>query len=233
MVFDATHSVQLPGGQGTSSGGQREFVPVLARAAVAVGVAGVFMETHPDPAKALTDGPNAVPLKHMKALLETAAGARRRGQEAARCSRTISAPDRHPCHAYIIADVTVTNDEQMKLYREWSSRAMQEHGAEVLVRGGKVVSTGRKLGPRPRGGLKFKDLDAAQAYYHSETYTQARKVREGAGSIRMFAVEGVEARRKHFASLRVLRGNVPSYASAKVALDLRHSLRPNPLYFDF
>ena len=71
VVFDATHSVQLPGGQGTSSGGQREFVPVLARAAIAVGVAGVFMETHPDPAKALSDGPNAVPLKHMKALLET------------------------------------------------------------------------------------------------------------------------------------------------------------------
>ncbi|RST47705.1 3-deoxy-8-phosphooctulonate synthase [Variovorax sp. DXTD-1] len=71
VVFDATHSVQLPGGQGTSSGGQREMVPVLARAAIAVGVAGVFMETHPDPAKALSDGPNAVPLKHMKALLET------------------------------------------------------------------------------------------------------------------------------------------------------------------
>jgi len=70
VVFDATHSVQLPGGQGTSSGGQREFVPVLARAAVAVGIAGVFMETHPDPAKALSDGPNAVPLRHMKALLE-------------------------------------------------------------------------------------------------------------------------------------------------------------------
>ena len=70
VVFDATHSVQLPGGQGTSSGGQREFVPVLARAAIAVGVAGVFMETHPDPAKALSDGPNAVPLKYMRALLE-------------------------------------------------------------------------------------------------------------------------------------------------------------------
>jgi 2-dehydro-3-deoxyphosphooctonate aldolase (KDO 8-P synthase) len=70
VVFDATHSVQLPGGQGTTSGGQREFVPVLARAAIAVGVAGVFMETHPDPANALSDGPNAVPLKHMKALLE-------------------------------------------------------------------------------------------------------------------------------------------------------------------
>ena len=71
IVFDATHSVQLPGGQGTSSGGAREMVPVLARAAVAVGVAGLFMDTHPDPAHALSDGPNAVPLKHMKALLET------------------------------------------------------------------------------------------------------------------------------------------------------------------
>jgi 2-dehydro-3-deoxyphosphooctonate aldolase (KDO 8-P synthase) len=71
VVFDATHSVQLPGGQGTTSGGQREMVPVLARAAVAVGVAGLFMETHPDPANAMSDGPNAVPLKHMKALLET------------------------------------------------------------------------------------------------------------------------------------------------------------------
>ncbi len=71
VVFDATHSVQLPGGQGTSSGGERHMVPVLARAAIAVGVAGLFMETHPDPAKALSDGPNAVPLEHMKALLET------------------------------------------------------------------------------------------------------------------------------------------------------------------
>ena len=71
VVFDATHSVQLPGGQGTTSGGQREMVPVLARAAVAVGVAGVFMETHPNPAHALSDGPNAVPLQHMRALLET------------------------------------------------------------------------------------------------------------------------------------------------------------------
>jgi 2-dehydro-3-deoxyphosphooctonate aldolase (KDO 8-P synthase) len=71
VVFDATHSVQLPGGQGNSSGGQREFVPVLARAAVAVGVSGLFMETHPDPAKALSDGPNAVPLNRMKELLES------------------------------------------------------------------------------------------------------------------------------------------------------------------
>jgi 2-dehydro-3-deoxyphosphooctonate aldolase (KDO 8-P synthase) len=71
VVFDATHSVQLPGGQGHSSGGQREFVPVLARAAVAVGVSGLFMETHPDPSKALSDGPNAVPLNRMKDLLES------------------------------------------------------------------------------------------------------------------------------------------------------------------
>jgi len=71
VVFDATHSVQLPGGQGTTSGGQRQFVPVLARAAVAAGVAGVFMETHPDPAKALSDGPNAWPLDRMEALLST------------------------------------------------------------------------------------------------------------------------------------------------------------------
>jgi 2-dehydro-3-deoxyphosphooctonate aldolase (KDO 8-P synthase) len=70
VVFDATHSVQLPGGQGATSGGQREFVPVLSRAAVAVGISGLFMETHPDPAKALSDGPNAVPLRHMGALLE-------------------------------------------------------------------------------------------------------------------------------------------------------------------
>jgi 2-dehydro-3-deoxyphosphooctonate aldolase (KDO 8-P synthase) len=71
VIFDATHSVQLPGGQGDSSGGQREFVPVLARAAVAAGVAGIFMETHPDPAKALSDGPNAWPLDRMKSLLAT------------------------------------------------------------------------------------------------------------------------------------------------------------------
>lgn len=83
VVFDATHSVQLPGGQGGSSGGQREFIPVLARAAVATGVAGVFMETHPDPDKALSDGPNAWPLAQMKDLLESLvsidAGVKQRG----------------------------------------------------------------------------------------------------------------------------------------------------------
>jgi 2-dehydro-3-deoxyphosphooctonate aldolase (KDO 8-P synthase) len=71
VVFDATHSVQLPGGKGTASGGQREFVPVLARAAVGAGISGIFMETHPDPEKALSDGPNAWPLARMEPLLET------------------------------------------------------------------------------------------------------------------------------------------------------------------
>ena len=70
-MFDATHSVQLPGAQGTTSGGQREFIPVLARAAIAVGVSGLFMETHPDPDKALSDGPNAVPLGQIESLLIT------------------------------------------------------------------------------------------------------------------------------------------------------------------
>jgi 2-dehydro-3-deoxyphosphooctonate aldolase (KDO 8-P synthase) len=70
VVFDATHSVQLPGGKGTASGGQREFIPVLARSAIAAGVAGLFMETHPDPANALSDGPNAWPLDRMRDLLE-------------------------------------------------------------------------------------------------------------------------------------------------------------------
>ena len=93
--------------------------------------------------------------------------------------------------AYIIAEVTVTDEEQMKRYREWSTRAIQEHGAEVLVRGGQVVPLEEGWAPARVVVLKFKDLEAAQAYFHSETYTQARKVREGAGSIRMFAVEGV------------------------------------------
>jgi len=82
VVFDATHSVQLPGGQGTSSGGQREFVPVLARAAVAVGVSGLFMETHPDPARALSDGPNAWPLDRMEPLLKTLVEIDKRVKEA-------------------------------------------------------------------------------------------------------------------------------------------------------
>ncbi len=81
VVFDATHSVQLPGGQGTLSGGQREFIPVLARAAVAAGVAGVFMETHPQPEKALSDGPNAWPLARMEPLLSDAVRARPGGEE--------------------------------------------------------------------------------------------------------------------------------------------------------
>ena len=93
--------------------------------------------------------------------------------------------------AYIIADVTVTNEAQMKQYREWSTRAMQEFDAEVLVRGGRVVPLEENWAPSRVVVLKFKNLEVAQAYYHSETYTHARKLREGAGSIRMIAVEGV------------------------------------------
>jgi 2-dehydro-3-deoxyphosphooctonate aldolase (KDO 8-P synthase) len=74
VVFDATHSVQQPGGQGDRSGGQSEFVPLLARAAMAVGISGIFMETHPNPSEALSDGPNAVPLDNMKDLLKTLQG---------------------------------------------------------------------------------------------------------------------------------------------------------------
>jgi uncharacterized protein (DUF1330 family) len=92
--------------------------------------------------------------------------------------------------AYIIAEVTITNEEQMKDYRVWSSRAMQEHGVEVVVRGGAIEPLEGGWVPQRVVVLKFKDLAAARAYYDSETYTHARKVREGAGTIRMFAVEG-------------------------------------------
>ena len=102
VVFDATHSVQLPGGQGTSSGGQREFVPVLARAAIAVGVAGVFMETHPDPAKALSRRPERGAAKHMQRPARDAGRARPRHQEERPCWRTTSA---ELMSAYIIANV--------------------------------------------------------------------------------------------------------------------------------
>ena len=92
--------------------------------------------------------------------------------------------------AYLVAEVTITNEVQMKTYREWSTRAMQEFGAEVLVRGGQVLPLEGNWNPQRVVILRFADLATAQAYYHSETYTRARQVREGAGSIRMFAVEG-------------------------------------------
>ena len=92
--------------------------------------------------------------------------------------------------AYLIADVTVTNEEQMKVYREWSTRAMQEHGAEVLARGGRTEQLEGGWAPQRIVVLKFKDLAAARAYYDSETYTRAREAREGAGSIRMIGYEG-------------------------------------------
>jgi uncharacterized protein (DUF1330 family) len=93
--------------------------------------------------------------------------------------------------AYIIAEVTVSDEAQMQKYREWSTRAMQEHGAEVLVRGGTVEPLEGGWVPERVVVLKFENRAAARAYYDSETYTQARRVREGAGTIRMFAVDGV------------------------------------------
>ena len=93
--------------------------------------------------------------------------------------------------AYIIADVTVTNEPQMFKYREWSTRAMHEFGAEVLVRGGKISTLEGAWTPQRVVVLKFKDRATAQAYYDSETYTQARRVREAAGSIDMILVDGV------------------------------------------
>ena len=93
--------------------------------------------------------------------------------------------------AYIIADVTVTNEAQMLEYREWSTRAMQEFGAEVLVRGGNAAALEGAWTPQRVVVLKFKDRATAQAYYDSATYTQARRVREGAGSIDMILVDGV------------------------------------------
>jgi uncharacterized protein (DUF1330 family) len=94
-------------------------------------------------------------------------------------------------NGYIIAEVIVTDEAQMKLYREWSSRAMQEFGAEVLVRGGRVEPLEGGWTPQRVVVLKFKDMATARAYYDSETYTRARELREGAGSIRMLAVEGI------------------------------------------
>jgi uncharacterized protein (DUF1330 family) len=93
--------------------------------------------------------------------------------------------------AYLVAEVTITNETQMQAYREWSTRAMQEFGAEVLVRGGQVLPLEGGWQPERVVILRFPDLATAEAYYHSETYTRARQVREGAGSIRMFAVQGV------------------------------------------
>ena len=158
VVFDATHSVQLPGGQGTSSGGQREMVPVLARAAVAVGVAGVFMETHPDPAKALSDGPNAVPLKHMKALLETLL-ALDRGHQEERLPGDTTLPS-----AYILANVDVTDPEQYEEYKKLLQPSPCRRTApKCCVRGGKVEVLEGDWTPHRVVLLKFPTAEAGPA----------------------------------------------------------------------
>ncbi len=143
VVFDATHSVQLPGGQGTSSGGQREFVPVLARAAVAVGVAGLFAETHPEPAKALSDGPNAWPLDQMEECCSRRSLALDLGHQEKRFPRGhLSAMT----SAYIIANVEVTNPMQYEDYKKWST----ERHAGAWRRGLRA----RRQGRGARGRLR-------------------------------------------------------------------------------
>ncbi len=149
VVFDATHSVQLPGGQGTASGGQREFVPVLARAAIAAGVSGLFMETHPDPATAMSDGPNAWPLDLMQELLFTLkeldavvkrSGFRRIASSSLTHLRPI--PAGVPMAAYVIAEVKVSDPEQYKQYQALSPGAITAAGGE-LRRAGRTHASAR------------------------------------------------------------------------------------------
>ena len=172
VVFDATHSVQLPGGQGSVSGGQREFVPVLARAAVAVGVAGLFMETHPDPANALSDGPNAWPLDRMEALLRTLVEIDARWSSAAVSPNRRSPADvPHPirarvrpppgvyaCHrayramtAYVITDIEVSDPEQYKQYTALTPAAIAAAGGRVRRAWRPGRGARRRLAPAAAG----------------------------------------------------------------------------------
>ena len=152
VVFDATHSVQLPGGQGTSSGGQREFIPVLARAAVASGVAGVFMETHPIRAKALSDGPNAWPLGHMKTLLRDVESAGRNGEANRFCGKSCKAGDvDHECDSTIVIAREILD-----------SRGLPTVEADVLLESGVLgraaVPSGASTGSRE--AIELRDGDA-------------------------------------------------------------------------
>jgi hypothetical protein len=156
VVFDATHSVQQPGGQGDRSGGQREFVPVLARAAVAVGIAGLFAETHPDPAKAMSDGPNAWPLHLMQELLETLrdidALVKQKGFIEARLSRTLKRVRRLP----------PVTDLRVLIKRKKMSAIVDVIAREILDSRGNptieadVLAGIRRAGPRCR---PFRCLD--------------------------------------------------------------------------
>ena len=162
VVFDATHSVQLPGGQGSASGGQREFVPVLARAAVAAGVSGLFMETHPDPAKALSDGPNAWPLDRMRSLLEVLQAARRSRQIAT--LRGI--------------DPMTTKIVDIKAREIIDSRGNPTVEADVFVAGGVVgraaVPSGASTGTREAVELR----DGDKKRYLGKGVLQGRRQRE-------------------------------------------------------
>jgi uncharacterized protein (DUF1330 family) len=170
VVFDATHSVQLPGGQGTSSGGQREFVPVLARAAVAVGVAGLFMETHPDPAQcAESDGPNAVPLKHMKALLEQLVALDRVVKQAAAArKRLLLLRLPHDPPAYIIVEMNITDPEQYKQLHGRGTGQVKAFGGEYLVRGGRHETLEGDWQPTRVAMLRFPSYEQAKAFYEAD-----------------------------------------------------------------
>jgi uncharacterized protein (DUF1330 family) len=177
VVFDATHSVQLPGGQGTSSGGQREMVPVLSRAAVAVGIAGLFMETHPDPAKALSDGPNAVPLKHMKALLETLLALDRSPRRTLSSRTSFKLNETHMSQRL--------HHRQHRSHQPGAVRGIQEvvhrshEGAwrRVCVRGGRVEVLEGDWAPHRVVMLKFPSFEQAKAFYESPEYGKARTSR--------------------------------------------------------
>ncbi len=186
VVFDATHSVQLPGGQGTSSGGQREFVPVLARAAIAVGVAGVFMETHPDPKNALSDGPNAVPLQRMKALLETLVELDRVTKKNGFLEKhfdSMSRPTSSPTSASPIRRSTSnTRSSRHSRCRRTAPKSACAAAKSSVLEG--------DWQPERMIVLKFPSVAKARAFYDSPEYAKARDARAGAAIMRMIVVEG-------------------------------------------
>jgi uncharacterized protein (DUF1330 family) len=196
VVFDATHSVQLPGGQGSSSGGQREMVPVLARAAVAAGVAGLFMETHPDPDQVRCQRrPQRRPAEaHARAAGDAVALDRvvkRHGLLENDFARVLTLPEPPMPSAYIIANVTVTDPQQYEQYKIWSTVAIQAHGAESLCAAA-AWRCWRATGPRPRGDAEVSQhRTPPRRFYDSPEYGRARAAREGAAVMRMVVVEGV------------------------------------------
>ena len=178
VVFDATHSVQLPGGQGTSSGGQREIVPVLARAAVAVGVAGLFMETHPDPAKALSRRPQRRAAQAHEGAARDAGGARPRHQEAAAARERLHAElkSRLDARAYIIVESNITDPETVQGLHGLGTGAMKAHGGEYLRARRPDRGAGRRLEAGAPGGAALPELRAGPGVLRQpEHYEPARQ----------------------------------------------------------